>query len=88
MAPTDILARQHYQSITKLLEGRYIKVGLLVSDMTLKEKKELLEQIRLGLVDIIVGTHALIQEGVNYYNLGLAIIDEQHRFGVKQRVAL
>lgn len=88
MAPTDILARQHYQSIIKLLEGRNIKVGLLVSDMSSKEKKELLEKIRLGLVDIIVGTHALIQEGVNYYNLGLAIIDEQHRFGVKQRVAL
>lgn len=88
MAPTDILAKQHFESIKKFLINTSIKVSLLVSDMTSKEKKEALENIALGKTDIIVGTHALIQENVSYKNLGLAIIDEQHRFGVKQRVAL
>lgn len=88
MAPTDILARQHYASIINFLKNYEIKVALLVSDMSSKEKKDVLERIEQGDVDIIVGTHALIQNNVNYKKLGLAIIDEQHRFGVKQRVAL
>ena len=88
MAPTDILARQHYDSINKFLKGYDINVSLLVSDMSSKEKKEVLENISNGKTDIVIGTHALIQDSVKYFNLGLAIIDEQHRFGVKQRVAL
>ena len=88
MAPTDILARQHYDSINKFLKGYDINVSLLVSDMSNKEKKEVLENISNGKTDIVLGTHALIQDSVKYFNLGLAIIDEQHRFGVKQRVAL
>ena len=88
MAPTDILARQHYSSMKQLLEYSSIKVALLVSDMKTSEKKEVLEDIENGRIDIVVGTHALIQDYVKFNNLGLVIIDEQHRFGVKQRVAL
>ena len=62
-----------------------IKIALLVSDMPNKEKKEVIEQLKDGDIDIIIGTHALIQPNVVFNNLGLAIIDEQHRFGVKQR---
>lgn len=88
MVPTDILARQHYNSFLPLLTNNKLKVSLLVSDMTQKEKKEVLEKIKNGNVDVIIGTHALIQENVFYHRLGLAIIDEQHRFGVKQRATL
>ena len=88
MAPTDILARQHYQGIKDLLEYRSIKIGLLVSDMKSSEKKEVLEDIENGRIDIVIGTHALIQDYVKFNKLGLVVIDEQHRFGVKQRVAL
>ena len=89
MAPTDILARQHYESLKKILkDNNDIKVSLLVSDMTSKEKQQTLLDIENGSIDIIIGTHALIQEHVKYNNLGLAVIDEQHRFGVKQRLAL
>ena len=89
MAPTDILARQHYESVKKFLNNYDdIKVTLLVSDMKAKEKNEALEDIASGKSKIIIGTHSLIQESVKYHNLGLAIVDEQHRFGVKQRLAL
>ena len=88
MAPTDILARQHYETIKKFVNNLHINVVLLVSDMTSKEKKEALLSIENGSANIIVGTHSLIQDSVKYHNLGLAVIDEQHRFGVKQRVAL
>ena len=89
MAPTDILARQHYESFKNFLKNNNdIKIALLVSDMTNKEKNETLLNIENGKVDIIIGTHALIQEHVKYKKLGLAIIDEQHRFGVKQRLTL
>lgn len=88
MAPTDILARQHYKEITSLLKYSSIKIALLVSDMKVQEKKEVLDGLQNGLIDIVVGTHSLIQESVTFNNLGLAVIDEQHRFGVKQRVAL
>ncbi|MDI6591450.1 MAG: ATP-dependent DNA helicase RecG [Patescibacteria group bacterium] len=77
MAPTEILAKQHFQNISKLLENFNLKIGLLTS----KEKPE-------GKVDISVGTHALIQEGVKFKNLALVILDEQHRFGVEQRAKL
>ena len=87
MAPTEVLARQHYESITKLFEehGLAIKTVLLTGSMTAKEKRKAYDRIECGLAKIIVGTHALIQGAVNYDNLGLVITDEQHRFGVRQR---
>lgn len=88
MAPTDLLARQHYENIRKLIEGTNIKVELLVSDSASVKKKEIKEKLLNGDVDIVVGTHALIQKDVGFKNLGLAVIDEQHRFGVKQRQEL
>ena len=89
MAPTDILAKQHYESIKKLLSDYSdIDITLLVSDMKAKDKKEALKKISSNKANIIIGTHSLIQENVSYANLGLAIVDEQHRFGVKQRLAL
>ena len=88
MAPTDILAKQHYQTISSYLEGLNINLALLVSSMKEKEKREVLEGLKNGSIDIVVGTHAIIQEGVCFAKLGLAIIDEQHRFGVKQRLEL
>ncbi len=89
MAPTDILARQHYNNITYFFKDVMpLNVALLVSSMPSANKKLVLEQIENGEVDIVVGTHALIQEQVNFKNLGLAIIDEQHRFGVNQRKLL
>lgn len=88
MAPTDILARQHYAFLKSFYEGSNINVELLVSSLSNKQKKEISERIRNGEIDIVVGTHALIQNSVEYEKLGLAIIDEQHRFGVNQRKAL
>lgn len=86
MAPTEILARQHYQNITKLFPK--LNIVLLKGKMKTKEKKENLQQIKDGKADIIIGTHALINEDVIYKNLGLVITDEQHRFGVNQRANL
>jgi len=83
MAPTEILAHQHYQNFLKLFKD--VKVGLLKGKLKAKERKELLEEIKTGKIDIIIGTHALISEDVSYNNLGLVITDEQHRFGVNQR---
>ncbi len=88
MAPTDLLARQHYQNIVKLLQGTNITVELLVSDLPLSRKKEIKEKLKNGEIDIVVGTHALIQKDVEFSKMGLAIVDEQHRFGVKQRQCL
>lgn len=85
MAPTEVLARQHYESLSKMLEPYDITVGLLTGSTKGAEKKEVYRQIKDQKVDIIVGTHALIQEKVEYANLALAITDEQHRFGVHQR---
>lgn len=87
MAPTEVLARQHFESITRLFDTYQIplKVGLLTGSMTAKEKKEAYARIEAGEVQVIIGTHALIQEKVHYKNLALAITDEQHRFGVRQR---
>ncbi len=86
MAPTEVLARQHLFSITKFLEPYPdINVQLLVGALKTAEKKQVVDAIANGQVDIAVGTHALIQESINFDNLGLAIIDEQHRFGVRQR---
>lgn len=88
MVPTEVLAKQHFKSITEALSSYGVSVCLLVGSMTAKEKRAAYEQIREHRVDIIVGTHALIQEKVEYDQLALVITDEQHRFGVKQREAL
>lgn len=88
MAPTDLLARQHYKTIKSLLKDTNIKVELLVSDINNKDKKKIKEDLKNGDIDIVIGTHALIQKDVEFKKLGLAIIDEQHRFGVKQRQVL
>ena len=87
MAPTEVLARQHYATITRMLEEHQIpvKAELLTGSMTVKEKRRAYDRIECGYAKIIVGTHALIQDAVNYDNLALVVTDEQHRFGVKQR---
>lgn len=85
MVPTEILAKQHFKTFNKLLSPYDIRIELLVGSFTAKQKRSILENMKLGLSDVVIGTHALIQEGVDFRNLALAIIDEQHRFGVKQR---
>ena len=85
MVPTEVLAKQHYKSFCSILDKFDVSVCLLVGSMTAKEKNEAYDRIREHKADIIVGTHALIQEKVEYDNLALVVTDEQHRFGVKQR---
>lgn len=85
MAPTEILARQHYENIEKMFSKYDIKVGLLVGGMKKREKDTILKSLEVGEIDVVIGTHALISDGVNFNNLGLVITDEQHRFGVNQR---
>src|SRR3989339_149610 len=85
MAPTEILAKQHFNSLTEIFGFFDVKMDLLVGSLSEKNKKNIAEKIKNGQIDIIIGTHALIQEYVHFKNLGLAVIDEQHRFGVKQR---
>ena len=88
MVPTEVLAKQHLISLTELLQDYGISICLLVGSMTAKEKREAYQRIASHQADIVVGTHALIQEKVEYAQLGLVVTDEQHRFGVKQREAL
>lgn len=88
MAPTEILARQHYESSKKLFSKYNIKVELLVGSLKESEKKAIREKLENGEIDIVIGTHAVFQEKVVYKNLGFVITDEQHRFGVKQRLLL
>ncbi|MBP3567526.1 MAG: ATP-dependent DNA helicase RecG [Lachnospiraceae bacterium] len=88
MVPTEVLAKQHYDSAKKLLEPFGVKITLLVGSMTVKEKREAYEKMAAHETDVIIGTHALIQEKAEYATLGLVITDEQHRFGVKQREQL
>lgn len=88
MAPTELLARQHFESLDSVFIQHKINVGFLSGSLSAKEKKETLNRIESGEIDIIIGTHALIQPNVNYNNLGLVITDEQHRFGVNQREIL
>ncbi len=88
MVPTEVLAKQHYKSLEGIAEQFGFSICLLVGSMTAKEKREAYERIKAHKTDIIIGTHALIQEKVEYDQLGLVITDEQHRFGVKQREAL
>ncbi len=88
MAPTEILARQHARSLQVLLRDTDIRVVLLTGALKARERQEALEHIRLGQAHIVVGTHALFQQHVEFHTLGLVVIDEQHRFGVAQRLAL
>ncbi|MFM8687206.1 MAG: ATP-dependent DNA helicase RecG, partial [Acidimicrobiaceae bacterium] len=100
MAPTEVLAEQHFAGVKKLLEGllvpdennlfgdRQLRVELLTSRITSERRRELLRDLANGGIDILIGTHALIQEGVEFASLGVVVIDEQHRFGVEQRAAL
>ncbi|MPY65771.1 ATP-dependent DNA helicase RecG [Deinococcus sp. SDU3-2] len=85
MAPTEILARQHYANLVGYLGKLDVRVGLLIGAMTPKQKLEMQTRIAEGEVDVVVGTQALIQENVRFDNLGLAVVDEEHRFGVMQR---
>lgn len=88
MAPTEILASQHYLGIKELLQPMGIEVALLTGSTKTKERKIILEKLLSGELKIVFGTHALIEEPVKFYNLGFAVIDEQHRFGVEQRARL
>ncbi|MGI6013914.1 MAG: ATP-dependent DNA helicase RecG [Oscillospiraceae bacterium] len=88
MAPTEILARQHYATLTGFLEPFGLRVGLLTGSMTAKQKRNAKEQIACGFLDLVIGTHALISDDVQFSDLGLVVTDEQHRFGVAQRSAL
>ena len=88
MAPTEVLATQHFETFTKLFNETGIRCELLVGSTKAKEKKEIKERLKNGEIDLIIGTHALIQEDVEFQKLGLVITDEQHRFGVKQRTGL
>lgn len=88
MVPTEILAEQHLQSLKELLGPHDVSVALLSGSATDKQRRDILGQLQMGLVDVVVGTHALIQEDVVFQRLGLVITDEQHRFGVRQRKIL
>lgn len=88
MAPTEILAAQHAEKLSKVFAGTHVHVGLLTGSLTAKQHRELGRAIKSGDINLIIGTHALIQEDVEYANLGLVITDEQHRFGVNQRQLL
>ncbi len=85
MAPTSILASQHLESFSEILEQFGIRCELLISNMPAKKKREIIDDIKEGNVDVIIGTHSILQENVIFKNLGLVITDEQHRFGVNQR---
>lgn len=88
MAPTEILAQQHMMNIEKYLEGLDVTYALLIGSMRQSEKRDVQERLASGEIDLVVGTHALIQESISFRQLGLAVIDEQHRFGVRQRATL
>lgn len=88
MAPTEILAKQHYKTFLKILGPFGLNIQFIAGSTPNKQKNEVIRQMKTGTVDIVIGTHSLIQEGIGFKNLGLAIIDEQHRFGVKQREIL
>lgn len=88
MAPTEILAKQHYATFIKTVQKYGLNIQFISGSTTKKQKDEVIRQMKTGTVDIVIGTHSLIQEGIGFKNLGLAIIDEQHRFGVNQRDVL
>lgn len=88
MVPTEVLAVQHYEDICKMLKPYKLTIRLLTGSSTAKEKREILNELKNGICDIVIGTHAIIQDNVDFNSLGLVITDEQHRFGVKQRETL
>lgn len=88
MAPTELLAEQHYLSITEMLKGSSVRVELLTGSMPASDREPVVKQIGSGDVDLIIGTHALVSESVAFHSLAVAVIDEQHRFGVEQRAKL
>lgn len=88
MAPTEILANQHYIAVSELLEGMNIKVDILTGSVRIKKRREIHASLEDGTLHILIGTHALLEDKVKFNNLGIAIIDEQHRFGVAQRSKL
>lgn len=88
MAPTQILAQQHYDGLSRLLQGTGVQIAFLTGNTKAKTRTATLTALRTGFLDVLVGTHALIEAPVAFANLGLAVIDEQHRFGVKQRAKL
>ena len=85
MAPTEILATQHFQSLEKMVNAVGMNMALLTGSTKTARRREIHEALESGELDILVGTHALLEDKVKYKNLGVAIIDEQHRFGVSQR---
>ena len=88
MAPTEILAEQHYATLSKMLDGLPVRVALLTGSVKGKRRKEILDGLLAGDIQLLVGTHAVIEDNVQFRNLGLVVIDEQHRFGVAQRAKL
>ncbi|MBU1703406.1 ATP-dependent DNA helicase RecG [Patescibacteria group bacterium] len=88
MAPTEILAKQHYNTLYGLFKPYGLNIQFISGNTTSSQKKEIIRQLKTGTVDLIIGTHSLIQEGIGFKNLGLAVIDEQHRFGVAQRAII
>ncbi len=88
MAPTEILAKQHFQTLQKYLQHSHVRISLLSGDTNSRQRKDNIEQIKTGQVDLVIGTHALIEETVKFNQLGLVVIDEQHKFGVVQRLKL
>jgi ATP-dependent DNA helicase RecG len=88
MAPTELLAEQHYSSLSAIFEPLGMRTGLLTGGMTAKKRRDMLAKLALGELDVAVGTHALISEGVKFFDLALVVTDEQHRFGVRQRSEL
>ena len=88
MAPTEVLARQHFESAISYFKDYHLTIDILVGSMTKKEKEALKARLASGEIDILIGTHAIIEDAVSFYRLGLVITDEQHRFGVKQREIL
>jgi len=88
MAPTELLAEQHFASMGRMLEGSRVRIGLLTGSLPRAERDALLASLRAGDIDLLIGTHALLTEGVEFASLAVAIIDEQHRFGVHQRAKL
>lgn len=88
MVPTEVLANQHFLTFSEYFKNTNIRVELLTSSTSLKDKKQILEDLSLGNIDIVIGTHSLIQKDVVFKKLGLVVTDEEHRFGVKQRVSM
>ena len=88
MAPTAILAKQHYNLAKKIFNGTNKRIELLTGKTETKLRKKILEELKNGKIDFLIGTHALFQKKIDFKNLGYIIIDEQHKFGVKQRMSL